>query len=89
MTIESKQSLIFEVLDEIAVFNHLETIEQKQKSFQTIKDSLTAFVLPKTPNKSDNYINNSKILIASNKGYAKGKLKAIQINLENALTELI
>lgn len=89
MTNEEKKQIIFEVLDEIAVFNHIENKTEKIQAYQTIKTSLTGFVFSEPYNKVDTYLNNCKILITSSKGNVKGKLKAIQINLENALTQLI
>lgn len=86
---ETLIQLITDVLDEIAIYQHLKTVTDKEKAIQTIKICLNGFVISSDPNKAETYINNSKILITSTKGSAKGKLKAIQINLENALTELI
>jgi len=86
---ETLIQLITDVLDEIVIYQHLKTINDKEKAIQTIKFCLSGFVISSNPSKTETYINNSKILITSNKGSVKGKLKAIQINLENALTELI
>lgn len=86
---ETLIQLVTNILDEIAIYKYLKSEHDKQKAIQTIKNCLNGFVISTNPSKAELYINNSKILICSNNGTVKGKLKVIQINLETALTYLI